>query len=154
MESLNTKCTYQRVRPHARLQNFSLTLQPVRLDKLTLGEFDLEPAQRGGWRSPFAGRKEAHGQNRDFSLLSTLPVYPFTFQSSGRLGGWNTVSVDSAQARLEWKDKLEEAIGLRQVWNKVFEVEPLGVDIFLPSGDMWDHKNVAAKVNCSIPFSI
>ena len=42
-----------------------------------------------------------------------------------------TLVCSGFQARLEWKAKLEEAIGLRKVVresNKVFEVETLSVD--------------------------
>lgn len=48
-----------------------------------------------------------------------------TIHYGGRVGGLYT---QSAQARAEWKQKLEEVIGLRKVAqesNKVFEVEPL-----------------------------
>jgi hypothetical protein len=60
-------------------------------------------------------------------------VYPCTIHHNGRLGGLYTLYAESAQARLEWKAKLEEAIGLRKVVqesNKVFEVETLSVDTF------------------------
>ena len=68
------------------------------------------------------------------------------------------------QARSEWKQKLEEAIGLRKVVqesNKVFEVETLSADTFLaPSplsnagGQAWTHEGAfTGKVTCSVPFT-
>ena len=74
-----------------------------------------------------------------------------------------TVFAETAQARNEWKAKLEEAIGLRKVVqesNKVFEVETLSADTFLvPStpgtqAQSWSHENAfTGKVTCSVPFS-
>ena len=70
---------------------------------------------------------------------------------------------ESSQARLEWKAKLEEAIGLRKVVqesNKVFEVETLSVDTFFAptlmanAGPSWNNDgNFTGKVTCSVPFS-
>jgi hypothetical protein len=80
------------------------------------------------------------------------------------LGGLWTLFAESAQARSEWKQKLEEASGLRKVVqesNKVFEVETLSADTFLvPSvlpgaaTQAWSHENAyTGKVTCSVPFS-
>jgi RHO1 GDP-GTP exchange protein 1/2 len=62
-----------------------------------------------------------------------------------------------------WKEKLEEAIGLRKVVqesNKVFETETLSMDTFLPfvrpgtPVPAWSHERaLTGKVTCSIPFS-
>lgn len=71
---------------------------------------------------------------------------------------------DSAQARSEWKEKLQEAIGLRKVVqesNKVFEVETLSSDTFVvpsmlaqPTNQSWNQENsFTGKVTCSVPFS-
>jgi hypothetical protein len=79
------------------------------------------------------------------------------------MGGLNTVYAESAAARAEWKAKLEEATGLRQVVqesNKVFEIETLSTDTFLvPSmlagaaAPTWNHENsFTGKVTCSVPF--
>ena len=91
-------------------------------------------------------------------------VYPCTFLHTGRLGGLYTVYADSAQGRQEWKDKLQEAIGLRKVVqesNKVFEVETLSSDTFVvpsmlapPANQSWNTENpFTGKVTCSVPFS-
>ncbi|KAG8842673.1 hypothetical protein FRB91_004002, partial [Serendipita sp. 411] len=70
----------------------------------------------------------------------------------------------NAQARQEWKIKLEEAKGLRSVVqeaNKVFEIETLSVDTFLvPSlhhtaaAPSWNEEGMfTGKVTCSVPFT-
>lgn len=72
---------------------------------------------------------------------------------------------ESVTARAEWKQKLEEAIGLRKVVqesNKVFEVETLSADTFfvpavVPGGGStaYSHENAfTGKVTCSVPFSM
>ena len=74
-----------------------------------------------------------------------------------------TVFAESVQGRNEWKQKLDEAIGLRKVVqesNKVFEIETLSADTFLVpsiisnSGQAWTHGEAfTGKVTCSVPFS-
>jgi RHO1 GDP-GTP exchange protein 1/2 len=91
-------------------------------------------------------------------------VYPCTILHTGRLGGLYTVYAESSQARTEWKDKLQEAIGLRKVVqesNKVFEVETLSSDTFVvpsmlaaPTNHAWNTDSAfTGKVTCSVPFS-
>jgi hypothetical protein len=81
-----------------------------------------------------------------------------------RLGGFYTIYAESSQARSEWKERLQEAIGLHKVvgeCNKVFEVETLSSDTFVvppmlaaPTNRSWDTENVfTGKVTCSVPFS-
>ena len=121
----------------------------------------------------FGGKKETEGQNQNVSSPSTgaspdvvndsRGVYPCTIHHNGRLGGLYTLFAESAQARLEWTAKLEEAIGLRKVVqesNKVFEVETLSVDTFFAptllanAGPSWNNDgNFTGKVTCSVPFS-
>jgi RHO1 GDP-GTP exchange protein 1/2 len=71
---------------------------------------------------------------------------------------------ESNAVRLEWKSKLEEAIGLRKVVqesNKVFETEVLSQETFLvpsmrtgPATPAWNGDTLlTGKVTCSIPFS-
>ena len=92
-------------------------------------------------------------------------VYPFTIQHNGRLGGSYVLHADSPQIRLEWKEKLEEATGLRRVVqesNKVFEIETLTMHTFSTSPRVtsptpslpWTEGMVTGKVTCSIPFSM
>jgi hypothetical protein len=42
-------------------------------------------------------------------------VYPLQLHHNGRAGGIHMFFAESAQARQEWKAKLEEALGLRRV---------------------------------------
>ena len=80
------------------------------------------------------------------------------------MGGPYILYAESAQIRAEWKQKLEEALGLRKIVqesNKVFEVETLSADTFLvPSmsaaaqGPAWNQESTyTGKVTCSVPFS-
>jgi len=90
-------------------------------------------------------------------------VYPCTIHHNGRLGGLYTLYAETAYARLEWRTKLEEAIGLRKVGqesNKVFEMETLSTNTFFAStsmadgGSPWDNDgDLTGKVTCSVPFS-
>ena len=148
--------------------------QPIPLDLLTLANFNEPPTQRSaGLLRPKLGRGgEKHDPNSpNLAGASSSPetatdsraVYPCTIHHTGRLGGLWTVFAETAQARNEWKAKLEEAIGLRKVVqesNKVFEVETLSADTFLvPSTpgaqtQAWSHENAfTGKVTCSVPFS-
>ena len=140
------------------------------MDLLTLATFTDPPTQRGGRLLAFGGRKDADGQNQNAGSAAAGPeavndgkAYPCTIHHNGRLGGLYTLFAESYQARLEWKAKLEEALGLRKVVqesNKVFEVETLSVDTFLAptllanAGPSWNNDgNFTGKVTCSVPFS-
>ena len=91
-------------------------------------------------------------------------MFPCTILHTGRLGGLYTVYAESSQARTEWKEKLDEAIGLRKVVqesNRVFEVETLSSDTFVvpsmlgpPTNQSWNSESsFTGKVTCSVPFS-
>lgn len=95
-------------------------------------------------------------------------VYPFTLHHNGRMGGNYILYAESPISRQEWKDKLEEAVGLRKVVqesNKVFEIETLSMDTFLvptmlPGGASGAggvgpayENSFTGKVTCSVPFS-
>ncbi|KAI0358188.1 Dbl-like domain-containing protein [Trametes cingulata] len=145
--------------------------RPIPLDLLTLANFTDPPTQRGNSILRL-GRSERHvndastptgAQQSPESSTDSRLVYPCTIHHNGRLGGLYTVFAESAQARSEWKQKLEEAIGLRKVVqdsNKVFEIETLSADTFLvpamgpTSGASWNHENAfTGKVTCSVPFT-
>ena len=143
------------------------------MDLLTLANFTDPPTQRSTsiLRSRLRG-----GEKHDASTptgATTSPdtatdsraVFPCTVHHNGRLGGLYTVFAESQQARTEWKQKLNEAIGLRKVVqesNKVFEVETLSADTFIAPAMMpsntnqtFNHENAfTAKVTCSVPFSM
>ncbi|OJT02956.1 Rho1 guanine nucleotide exchange factor 1 [Trametes pubescens] len=146
--------------------------RPIPLDLLTLANFT-DPATQRGNSILRLGRSERHAgdavtpggmqQSPDSATDSRL-VYPCTIHHNGRLGGLYTVFAESSQVRNEWKQKLEEAIGLRKVVqdsNKVFEIETLSADTFLvpamgpsSSGTSWNHENAfTGKVTCSVPFT-
>ena len=91
-------------------------------------------------------------------------AYPCTIHHNGRLGGPYILYAESAAARNEWKQKLDEALGIRKVVqdsNKVFEVETLSADTFLvpsvlagPSSPSYNQDSaLTGRVTCSIPFS-
>ena len=139
---------------------------------MTLANFTDPPTTRNTGLLRPRLRGDKHDTNSPGLGASTSPetatdsraVYPCTIHHNGRLGGLWTLYAESAQARNEWKQKLEEAIGLRKVVqesNKVFEVETLSADSFLvPSGlpgaatQPWSHENAfTGKVTCSVPFS-
>ncbi|TBU24200.1 Dbl-like domain-containing protein [Dichomitus squalens] len=145
--------------------------RPIPLDLLTLANFTDPPTQRGNSILRL-GRSERHaGDAGTPTGAATSPetatdsrlVYPCTIHHNGRLGGLYTVFAESAQVRTEWKQKLEEAIGLRKVVqdsNKVFEIETLSADTFLVPSMMgnsnasWSHENAfTGKVTCSVPFT-
>ncbi|RPD64513.1 Dbl-like domain-containing protein [Lentinus tigrinus ALCF2SS1-7] len=144
--------------------------RPIPLDLLTLANFTDPPTQRGNSILRL-GRSERHAGDAGTPVgAATSPesatdsrlVYPCTIHHNGRLGGLYTVFAESAQARNEWKAKLDEAIGLRKVVqdsNKVFEIETLSADTFLVPSMMsnpasWSHGEAfTGKVTCSVPFT-
>jgi RHO1 GDP-GTP exchange protein 1/2 len=145
--------------------------KPIPLDLLTLANFTDPPTQRGtGLLRGFGGGNK--GDNPQAYMPGVSPetatdsrvVHPCTILHTGRLGGLYTVYAESSQARSEWKDKLQEAIGLRKVVqesNKVFEVETLSSDTFVvpsmlgaPTNHSWNTDSAfTGKVTCSVPFS-
>lgn len=153
------------------LTKYNVNRRPIPLDLLTLASFTDPPTQRstsilrlglgGGNRHVEGGPSPGSGAP-DTANDSRL-VYPCTIHYNGRLGGLHTLFTESQQARAEWKQKLDEAIGLRKVVqesNKVFELEPLSTDTFLvPSISStavpsWNHENsLTGKVTCSVPFT-
>ncbi|KAG6901527.1 hypothetical protein C0995_010826, partial [Termitomyces sp. Mi166 len=148
--------------------------QPVPLDLLTLVNFTEAPTQRStgilrGLRGGGGGGGGGHADGPNGPGVSpdapsdSRNVYPLTLHHNGRTGGTYILYAESAQARLEWKQKLEEALVLRKVVqesNKVFEPQTLSADIFLIPSMMvntastgWNQDNTfTGKVTCSVPF--
>lgn len=139
-----------------------------------MANFTDQPTQRSGGILRLGGLNN-RGVNTELptpganttpeSATDSRMVYPCTIHHNGRLGGLYTVFAESVTARAEWKQKLEEAIGLRKVVqesNKVFEVETLSADTFfvpavVPGGGStaYSHENAfTGKVTCSVPFSM
>lgn len=140
------------------------------MDLLTIVNFTDPPQQRnkgilGGLRSSGSAHPDGtpNGGPAGPDATDARSIYPCTIHHNGRLGGLWTVYAETAQARAEWKQKLDEAILLRKVVtdaNKVFEIETLSNDTFLvPSmhatqtSSSWNDENVfTGKVTCSVPF--
>ncbi|KIY49935.1 Dbl homology domain-containing protein [Fistulina hepatica ATCC 64428] len=141
--------------------------RPIPLDLLTIVNFTDPPTQRstGLLRNLRGGeRHETPASGAPESASDARAAYPCTIHHTGRLGGTYVLYAESAQARAEWKQKLEEALGIRRVVqesNKVFEVETLSVDTFLiPSLNVgsaapaYNQDNMfTGKVTCSVPFN-
>ncbi|KAJ3780956.1 Dbl-like domain-containing protein [Lentinula aff. detonsa] len=173
------------------ITKYFVNRRPIPLDLLTLVNFTDPPTQRGagllrnlrgGERhnttdtsspSPLTSSNST-GASADTSRTDARSVYPCTIHHNGRMGGNYILYAESASARSEWKEKLEEAVGLRKVVqesNKVFEIETLSSDTFLvPSmglggnerGDRGaaggglgpSYENAfTGKVTCSVPFN-
>ncbi|PCH44559.1 Dbl homology domain-containing protein [Wolfiporia cocos MD-104 SS10] len=153
------------------ITRYQVYRRPIPLDLLTLTNFTDPPTQRGAGILRL-GRSERTPDpattpgaiNTPDSAGDSRAMYPCTIHHNGRLGGYYTVFAESLQARNEWKQKLDEAIGLRKVVqesNKVFEVETLSADTFLVPPITAGGNNAAAshdhtytgKVTCSVPFT-
>ena len=91
-------------------------------------------------------------------------VYPCNILYHGRNGGATVLYAETAPLRLEWKQKMEEALGLRKVVqesNKVFEIESLSIDTFTVSSPvpgpnppgLAEGVFFTGEVSCSVPFS-
>ncbi|TDL23713.1 Dbl domain-containing protein [Rickenella mellea] len=154
---------------------YHVNRRPIPLDLLTLVNFIDPPQQRGkGILGGLRGGERGGGGHVDpngpgpnggpDSTTDSRSVFPCTIHHNGRLGGVWTVYAETAQARTDWKQKLEEAILLRKVVtdaNKVFEIETLSADTFLvpsmhagTSNPSWNDENTfTGKVTCSVPFS-
>ncbi|KAG8970658.1 hypothetical protein FRC05_000516 [Tulasnella sp. 425] len=90
-------------------------------------------------------------------------VWPCSIHHAGRVGGLYHLFAESAAVRGEWKQKLEEAIALRNLVNdsnKVFEMRNLSENTFVVPSIMggtspgWSNDvTFTGKVTCSVPFS-
>ncbi|TFK39736.1 CNH domain-containing protein [Crucibulum laeve] len=156
---------------------YHVTRRPIPLDLLSLVNFTDPSVQRGAGmlRNLRTGSERAAdtvsiaASSRSAPVSSrnaedSRSVYPFTIHHTGRLGGRCVLYAESATARQEWKQKLDEALGLRKVVqesNKVFEIETLSIDTFLipsmstaPNSPAWsDGTMFTGKVTCSVPFN-
>ncbi|KAK0436935.1 CNH domain-containing protein [Armillaria borealis] len=146
--------------------------RPTPLDLLTLVNFTDPPTQRStGLLRNLRGERHTEGPNgtpgvsSPESTTDSRSVYPLTLHHNGRMGGPYILYAESAQARADWKQKLEEALVIRKVVqesNKVFEIETLSSDTFLvpamvggpTSPPAWNQENsFTGKVTCSVPFN-
>ncbi|KAF7309564.1 hypothetical protein MIND_00327400 [Mycena indigotica] len=148
------------------LTKYHVVRRPIPLDLLTLVNFTDPPTQRGtGLLRNLRGDRYTTGGDGIISESSAdaRSVYPCTIHHNARVGGSHILYAESAQARTEWKEKLEEALGLRHVVqesNKVFELEMLSADTFLvpslltpPTAPVYHENSLTGKVTCSVPFN-
>lgn len=97
-------------------------IKPIPLDLLTLANFTDPPQQRGtgllrglrGGHADGATPGPVPTANNTEAPVDSRTVFPCTVHHNGRLGGLYTLYAESAQARMEWKNKLEEALALRK----------------------------------------
>jgi hypothetical protein len=149
------------------ITKYSVVRRPIPLDLLTLVNFTDPPAQRStGLLRNLRGERNAGGENGGVAEgpADSRSIFPCTIHHNARAGGSHILYAESAQARAEWQQKLEEALGLRRVVqesNKVFELEMLSTDTFLvpslvtPATQPAYHENsLTGKVTCSVPFSM
>ncbi|KAF8956940.1 CNH domain-containing protein [Flammula alnicola] len=149
---------------------YQVNRRPIPLDLLTLVNFTDPPTQRStGILRNLRGVERHEGGSANPGLTpesanDSRSVYPLTLHHNGRTGGPYILYAESAQTRTEWKEKLEEALGLRkavQESNKVFEIEYLSRDTFImpalsvgANGPAWNQDNhFTGKVTCSVPFN-
>ncbi|KAG5643359.1 hypothetical protein DXG03_001041 [Asterophora parasitica] len=120
------------------ISRYHVQRRPIPLELLTLVKFDDRPTQSATVRSQFrsGGTSSGSASSNSGSLSDSGDshrLYPFTIHHSGRSGGPIILYAESSATRGEWKEKLEEATGLRKVVqdaNKVFESENLSVQTF------------------------
>ncbi|TRM58728.1 CNH domain-containing protein [Schizophyllum amplum] len=118
------------------ITKYNVYRRPIPLDLLTLVNLNDPPTQRGTGllRNLRGGHENSPSVPSPESAGDSRMAYPCTIHHNGRLGGPYILYAESAAARNEWKQKLEEALGIRKVVqesNKVFEVETLSADTFL-----------------------
>lgn len=136
--------------------------RPIPLDLLSLTSFTDPPTQR----SVGLLRNLRNGENTPVNHRASeidRAVYPFSIQHTGRQSTPITLYTESASSRQDWKQKLEEAMGLRAVVsesNRVFEIETLSIETFLlppvnlaPTPTWHDVGTFTGKVTCSVPFT-
>ncbi|KAG6872317.1 hypothetical protein C0995_010920 [Termitomyces sp. Mi166 len=152
------------------VSKYHIARRPIPLDLLTLLKFTDHPTHRSGSSSSRSHRSGASTTSASSNSGGRSEpgdpqfIYPFTIHHNGRYGGQLTFYTDLSASRVEWKQKLEEAIGLRKVVqesNKVFEIETLSTHTFTvpPVGytlnpSTWNETNITGKVTCSIPFTM
>ncbi|KAJ7065216.1 CNH domain-containing protein [Mycena amicta] len=146
------------------LTKYHVVRRPIPLDLLTLVNFTDPPTQRGtGLLRNLRGDRGGGDGTVPESSADARSVYPCTIHHNARVGGSHILYAETAQARAEWKEKLEEALGLRRVVqesNKVFELEMLSADTFLvpslqtpPTAPAYHENSLTGKVTCSVPFN-
>ncbi|KAG5728663.1 Rho1 guanine nucleotide exchange factor 1, partial [Termitomyces sp. T112] len=142
--------------------------KPIPLDLLSLLKFTDYPTNRRSssrnHRSAPSTASASSNSGGQSDNGDPQVIYPLTIHHNGRQhGGSLTFYTDSATHRVEWRQKLDEAIGLRKVVqdaNKVFEIETLSTHTFtVPpvtyplTPSTWNENSITGRVTCSIPFN-
>ncbi|KAF8806848.1 Dbl homology domain-containing protein, partial [Phlegmacium glaucopus] len=142
--------------------------KPLPLDLLTLVNFTIEPVVQRNNSFLRALRNSERGDTASIISRSDTSdprsLYPCNLHYHGRNGGPSVLYAESSASRVEWKQKLEEALGLRKVVqesNKVFEIESLSVDTFkvappaigLNPPGLTEGIFFTGEVTCSVPFN-
>ncbi|KAF8628723.1 hypothetical protein AX17_005945 [Amanita inopinata Kibby_2008] len=154
-----------KVREKEGITKYHVNKRPIPLDLLALYNFSDPPLHRAtGILRNFRGGGQSTENPLQEGSDSRL-AFPMTLLHTGRAGGMLVLYTESAAIREEWKQKLEEALGLRTVVqesNKVFEIETLSIETFLMyQGNAvqlqtpWKDGNhsLTGKVTCSVPFT-
>lgn len=99
--------------------------QPIPLELLTVLSFNDAPIQRstsllsglrgGSSRVAAASSAELSYNREPAEAVDHRLVYPCSVYHSGRVGGHYQLFAESDKVRTEWKQKLDEANGLRKV---------------------------------------
>ncbi|KAF5373356.1 hypothetical protein D9615_007361 [Tricholomella constricta] len=150
----------------AGVMKYHVAQRPIPLELLSLIKFNDHPTQRGSGvirnhRSATSSASASSNSGGQSENGDSPSLYPFTIHHNGRFGGPIIMYAELSATRAEWRQKLEEAIGLRRVVqesNKVFEVETLSSHTFNvpPVGHgltPYDSSPITGKVTCSIPFN-
>jgi hypothetical protein len=108
------------------------------------------------------GTDSSEAPNAQASVRDDRLLYPITFNYSGRQGGLFTLFVETAGARVEWKDKLLAAIANRNAELKqtaIFELTTMSSGTFMPKGRYAEPAKHGSQFipygrpTCSITFS-
>ncbi|KAN0125374.1 CNH domain containing protein [Lactarius tabidus] len=147
------------------ITKYNVHRRPIPLDLLTLTNFTGPPIVHGtgllrGFDENKGGDAQANTSHTHNAATDWRVMFPCIIMDTGRLGGLYTLYAESSQARTEWNQKLEQAIGLRKVVqesDRVFEVETISSDTFVvpsmpspPTYPSWNSESsFTGKVTCS-----
>lgn len=147
---------------HVSSAPINLTIQPIPLELLSLGNFSDAPRARSG-KTLFGSSNKDDTDGPAENPSDSRTVWPFTisFIGQGQLGGQYTLWTDSYASRADWQEKLQHAKVLRNEVNdagKVFEMTPLSLDSFFMAPNYAAPRSdgdtpFTGRVSCSCPFS-
>ncbi|KAG8961323.1 hypothetical protein FRC03_005538 [Tulasnella sp. 419] len=151
------------------ITKYHVNRRPIPLELLSLVGFtELSQQRSNGFFPGRLGKDKdkdkdtgAHGGAGGDGAGDSRTVWPCSIHHTGRVGGLYQLFAESAAVRAEWKQKLEEAINLRNIVqesNKVFETRLLSEDTFAMPASIANpaysgETPFTGKVTCSVPFS-